>query len=635
MGEHDVTGPSEEERRAFSQALLEDVRALERMIAEGRIETGVRRIGAEQELFLVNPSFEAHCVADQVLARLKGNFTPELARFNVEANASPQLLTGDCLGAMERELSGMVAEVERAAGEVGSRAVLCGILPTLHQHELGLDAMVQEPRYLALNQILSEMRGSEFTAHIKGLDELRVTHDNVMLEACNTSFQLHFQTGPDEFPFLYNLAQVVIAPVLACSVNSPVFLQHRLWHETRVALFQQSLDARNESQQRRGSRRRVTFGAGWVQKSVLEIFREDVARFRVLLSSDLGESSLAMLDRGEIPPLKALCLFNGTVYRWNRPCYGVKDGKAHLRIESRAFPAGPTVLDEMAGAALYFGLMVALGETLGDVRTKMAFDDARTNFLAAARYGLDAQFRWVEGEQVPARALILERLLPMAREGLQEKRIDPGDIDRYLGVVEERVRSGRTGAKWALDSLADMGGRGTPDSRHRALTAAMYAGQHTDEPVHKWPLAGLETKTDWRHSYRTVRQVMTRDVFTVGPEDVVDLVASLMDWEHLHRVPVEDKDGRLVGMISQRSLLRVLAQRTLAGRAVAVREIMKPTPLITVEPGASTLDAIELMRAHKVGSLPVVEGDRLVGIVTEHDFIAVAAKLLEESLRGA
>ncbi|HRV82962.1 MAG TPA: hypothetical protein P5218_16140, partial [Planctomycetota bacterium] len=410
------------------------------MIAEGRIETGVRRIGAEQELFLVNPSFEAHCVADQVLARLKGNFTPELARFNVEANASPQLLTGDCLGAMERELSGMVAEVERAAGEVGSRAVLCGILPTLHQHELGLDAMVQEPRYLALNQILSEMRGSEFTAHIKGLDELRVTHDNVMLEACNTSFQLHFQTGPDEFPFLYNLAQVVIAPVLACSVNSPVFLQHRLWHETRVALFQQSLDARNESQQRRGSRRRVTFGAGWVQKSVLEIFREDVARFRVLLSSDLGESSLAMLDRGEIPPLKALCLFNGTVYRWNRPCYGVKDGKAHLRIESRAFPAGPTVLDEMAGAALYFGLMVALGETLGDVRTKMAFDDARTNFLAAARYGLDAQFRWVEGEQVPARALILERLLPMAREGLQEKRIDPGDIDRYLGVVEERVR---------------------------------------------------------------------------------------------------------------------------------------------------------------------------------------------------
>ncbi|MEZ5975283.1 MAG: CBS domain-containing protein [Planctomycetota bacterium] len=634
MGEHHISEQDEEQRRAFSQALLEDLRALEEMIQTGRIETGVRRIGAEQELFLINPSYEPHLVADQVLERLQGNYTPELARFNLEANASPQVLTGGCLSAMEQELASMVEGARKAAAEVDSRILMCGILPTLHQHELSLDAMVPEPRYLQLNQILSEMRGSEFTAHIKGLDELRTTHDNVMLEACNTSFQLHFQVGAGEFPFLYNLAQVVTAPVLAAAVNSPVFLQHRLWHETRVALFQQSLDARNESQQKRGSRRRVSFGAKWIDQSVLEIFREDVARFRVLLTQDLGEGSLSMLARGEIPPLKALCLFNGTVYRWNRPCYGVKDGQAHLRIEARAFPAGPSVVDEMANAAFYFGLMVALGERLGDVRECFAFDDAKGNFMAAARYGLDAQFRWVDGEPVTARDLILERLLPMAREGLAEKNILPGDIDKYLGIVEARVRSGQTGAKWALDSLAGMQGRGTPDGQHRALTAATYARQQSGEPVHTWRLATLEAKSDWRHSFRTVRQVMTRDVFTVGPDDVVDLVASLMDWEHLHRVPVEDKDGRLVGLISQRTLLRVLAQRGKDTKPVAVRDIMKAGPLVTVEPGASTLEAIDLMRKHKVGALPVVENDRLVGIVTEHDFINAAARLLEESLRG-
>ena len=635
MGAHDINVLGDEQRRAFSQALLQDMQALERMQREGLIESGIRRIGAEQELFLINKSYEAHNVADKVLDLLEGSFTPELARFNLEANASPQVLSGDCLKRMEDEISGMVQQARVAAQSLDSRIVMCGILPTLHQHELGLDAMVQEPRYLALNQILKDLRGSDFITHIKGLDELRTTHDNVMMEACNTSFQIHFQVGAEEFPKLYNLSQVVTAPVLACSVNSPVLLQHRLWHETRVALFQQSLDARNESQQKRGSRPRVSFGEKWVEHSVMEIFREDVARFRVLLSSDLGESSLEMLDRGEMPPLKALCLFNGTVYRWNRPCYGVKDGVAHLRIENRVLPAGPTVLDEMAGAALFFGLMVAMGEEHKDVRDSMQFDHAKGNFMAAARYGLDAQFRWIDGESLTASKLILDRLVPMAREGLQQKNIDSSCIDRYLGVIEERVAIGRTGSQWALDSLAAMGDEGTPDEKHRALTAATYARQQDGEPVHKWRLATLDSKPDWRHSFKTVRQLMTRDVFTVHPEDVIDLVASLMDWEHLHRVPVEDNDGHLVGIVTQRSLLRVLAKGygQAQQQAVAVKEIMKPGPLVTVTPEDSTLVAMALMRKHKVGSLPVVENDRLVGIVTEHDFVGAAARLLEQALR--
>ncbi|MFT5058926.1 MAG: hypothetical protein ACI89E_001708, partial [Planctomycetota bacterium] len=235
MGEHDINVLGDEQRRAFSQALLQDLQALDRMVREGHIESGIRRIGAEQELFLINSSYEAHNVADKVLDRLQGSFTPELARFNLEANASPQVLAGSCLSDMEDEIAQMVQQSRVAAQAEDSRILLCGILPTLHQHELGLDAMVQEPRYLALNQILKDLRGSDFATHIKGLDELRTTHDNVMMEACNTSFQIHFQVGAEEFPKLYNLAQVVTAPVLACSVNSPVLLQHRLWHETRVA----------------------------------------------------------------------------------------------------------------------------------------------------------------------------------------------------------------------------------------------------------------------------------------------------------------------------------------------------------------------------------------------------------------
>ena len=633
MGEHDVKQGEGEELRTFMRAILDDLQALEQLLDSDRIESGIRRIGAEMEMFLVDEAWRPSCKARAVLGHLEGPFTPELASFNLEANASPRVFEGHCLAKMEFELADLLGRARAASETEGVRALLCGILPTLDKSHLGLDAMYDEPRYHLLNKVMTDLAGGTFRTRIKGLDELETTHDNVLLEACNTSFQVHFQVSPHEFAPLYNLAQATLGPVMAIACNSPVLMQHRLWQETRVALFQQSLDARTESQHKRGTRQRVTFGERWVESSVLEIFREDVTRFRALLSNDTGESSLSMLERGVVPPLSALCLHNGTVYRWNRPCYGVKDGLAHLRIENRVLPAGPTVRDQVANASFYFGLMSALGNEYGDITKVLEFDHAKDNFMAAARYGLDAQFRWIGGRSTTAQHLILERLLPLAREGLSNSGIDVSDSDLYLGIIEDRVRSGRTGARWALDSLASMDKGMTPDAKHRSLTAAMYARQTTLLPVHTWSLASADDTNDWRHNFRTVGQIMTRDVFAVHPEDVIDLAASMMDWEHVHRVPVEDQEGRLVGLLAQRTMLRLLAQGRLATgkEPVAVKDVMK-TELVTIGPEATTLDAINKMRTHRVGCLPVVEDGRLVGMLTEHDFMGAAARLLEESL---
>ena len=638
MGEHQVTQDRDNQRlRAFMRALLDDVHALERMCAEGLIESGIRRIGAEQEMFLVDRAWRPAPLALPLLERLGDErFTIELAQFNLEANLSPQVLGGGCLRAIEDELRGLLQRAREEVRSLGGEVVLTGILPTLEKAHLGLDSMTPTPRFFQLNQVMSELRGQEFQTYIKGLDELHTLHDNVMLEACNTSFQVHFQVGAEEFPRFYNLAQVVTAPVLAAAVNSPLLLQHRLWHETRVALFQQSLDSRSRAQQARGKRQRVSFGDDWIRESVLEIFREDVARFRVLLTSDLGESSMDILDRGEIPPLKALCLHNGTVYRWNRPCYGVHDGVAHLRIENRALPAGPTVVDEIANAAFYFGVLAGLAEEHRDVTQVFAFDDAKGNFMAAARYGLEAQFRWFGGKTQTARELILKKLLPVAREGLQTAGVDAGDVGRYLDVIEERVRRRRTGAQWVLDSLEGLGELRSRDARYRTLVASMCAQEQRGEPVHTWELAQAEDAQDWRESYRTVGQFMTTDVFTVHPEDLVDLAASVMEWEHIRHVPVEDHDGKLVGLVSHRALIRLLGRGSRKGSEetpVAVRDIMRPETF-TVSPDTSSLEAIETMRQHRVGCLPVVDEGKLVGIVTEHDFIEVARSLLEEQLRS-
>ncbi len=636
MGRHDLPSAfSDDQLRAFMKAILADVHALERMLDEDRFESGTRRIGAEQEMFLIDRSGRAWCGADAMMKKLAHpQFTYELAQFNLECNLRPQVFGGKCLSAMEAELTELLAMARTAAHDMGGGIVLAGILPTLRRSDLTLQSMVQNPRFLALNNAISQVRGGEFQFRIKGVDELEMMHDNVMLESCNTSFQVHFQAGPKEFAKLYNVAQAITAPVLSVSTNSPLLLGRRLWRETRVALFQQSVDARSTAHQLRGRRPRVNFGDHWVRDSVLEIFREDIARFRVVLATDLDEEPEAVLDRGGVPAMTALRLHNGTVYRWNRACYGISDGKPHLRIEARAFPAGPTVVDEIANGAFFFGLMAAVSHEFDDVSKLMSFDDAKGNFVAAARLGLQANLTWFHGREYAAQQLVQDVLLPMARQGLQNAKLDEGDIDRYLGVIAERCKRGRTGSRWVLDSLAAMGEKGTKEQRAASLVRAMPVRQAADAPVHTWELADTGEFEGWKESYVQVGQFMTTDLFTVHPEDVVDLAASLMDWRHIRHVPVEDNEGRLVGLVSHRTLLRLVGQgmRGAERTPVAVKDIMIKGP-VTVTPATPTLEAIEKMCTNRIGCLPVVEEDRLVGIITERDLIRVAAMLFEKHLR--
>jgi CBS domain-containing protein len=641
MGDHSVSERSDEEQaRAFMRALLADVRALELMIEQGMLDDGPRRVGAEQEMFLVDANGMPAPVAVQLLDTVADDrITNELATFNLEANADPMRLTGRALSTLEADLLGLVALADGHAQAQKAQVLLTGILPSLRRAHLTLENMTPSPRYRALNDTLLSMRGEGFNIAIKGVDELNTRHDNVMFEACNTSFQIHFQVAPEEFAKLYNVAQLVTAPVLAAAVNSPVLFGARLWQETRVALFSSSIDERSRAKQAaRRLRPRVTFGDQWVEESVLEIFREQIARFRVVLSTPDLEDPMETLERGEVPSLRALRLHNGTVYRWNRACYGVTDGKPHLRIENRVLPAGPTVLDEVANAALFFGLMSGFLESIGDPKGQIAFDHVKDNFFAAARQGLKAQFTWLDGETVAAADLIRERLLPLAREGLAHVGIDEADADRYLGVIEARVTERRTGASWILDSLASMGKDVPEDMRERALIATMLDYQQRGVPVHEWTLCHVgelgEREDAWRRGLQRAGQFMTTDLFTVGPDDLVDLAASVMEWEHIKHVPVEDDEGRLVGLITHRDLLRLVARgRHRDDSATVVRDLMVKDP-VTVSPDTSTLDAIHRMREHNVGCLPVVDDGKLVGIITQADLIRVSSFLLEKFIRG-
>jgi len=635
MGDlHVSTEHNEQARRRFMRALLNDQRALELMIQKGMIEDGVRRIGAEQEMFLVDAACRPANKAVQILENLKDSrFTPEIAQFNLEANLTPSVYEGDCLSRLESELNDVLGIARDEAAKHDARVVLAGILPTIRQMDLTLDNMMPIDRYRELNETLKRIRGSDFRLNVRGIDELNVTHDNFMLEALNTSFQVHFQVSADEFAPLYNIAQAVTGPVLAAAVNSGLIHHYRLWHETRIAVFQNSIDTRSDVLQQRGITPRVHFGDRWVRNSVLEIFRDDIARYPVVLTTDFEEDPVAMVERGEVPKLKALMMHNGTVYRWNRPCYGVKDGIPHLRIENRVFPAGPTVLDEVTNAAFFFGLMTELSHTVEDVSELMRFEDAKGNFLNAARMGLGAQMSWFGGKSLPADRLILDELLPLAVAGMDRAGLDKKNILRYAETLEERVKSRQTGASWAIRSLTEMDEDAHPDQKVRSIVAKMISQQKKETPIHQWPLATLDDDQDWRASYARLGQFMTTELFTVRPDDLIDLAASIMDWRHVRHVPVENAQGELVGLVSHRGILRHVAKGLGKSQieTVAVRDIMRSNPVCGT-PDMPTTEAIRLMRERKLSCLPILEDKNLVGIVTDHDLIKLAGKLLEEYL---
>ncbi|MDR4509439.1 MAG: CBS domain-containing protein [Candidatus Brocadiaceae bacterium] len=631
MGRLDVSHELDANKlRLFEKCLLKDVRALEHMIANGMFESEVRRIGAEQELFIVDSTWRPAPLAMKLLGQLDDpHYTTELARFNLEINLDPIPFGGNCFSAMENQLDTLLGRIRTIALKSNAEIILTGILPTLRKSDLGLNNMTPQTRYLALNEATSRLRGDDYELFLKGTDELHIKHDSVMLEACNTSFQVHFQVVPEEFARLYNIAQTLVAPILATSTNSPLLFGKRLWHETRIAVFQQSIDTRHPDHYIRESTPRVIFGNSWVKNSVMEIIREDIARFRILISSITEEDPFEALDRGCPPQLKALQLHNGTIYRWNRPCYGITNGKAHLRIENRILPSGPTVLDEVANAAFWFGLMKGFSKEYDDITKVISFDDVKGNFDASARQGLNAQFTWVDGKTIPAQDLILQRLLPLAREGLKEGNIDSTDSDRLLHVIESRVRLKQTGAQWMLRSFNDMKDKASMEEALSSLTAEMVVKQKEGKPVHEWPLARLDTSRKLkRHNCLRVEQYMTTDVFTVNQDDIIDLATCLMDWHDISHIPVEDVNRRLVGIVSIHSL-HLLQKEGLYDTdlsSVPVSEIMqKEVP--TVEPETHTLDAIRLMREQEVSCLPVIKNGQLVGIVTEYDFVAIAAQL--------
>lgn len=458
----------------YKQQLVIETDKLQQIFAEQQFVQSQPVSGFELEAWLVDDNFRPLPINDVFLKQFDNPLaSPELASFNIEVNTEPRLLQGHVFSAMHQSLNETWAAAQNCAAKLDARLVMCGILPTLLDEDLSLAHMSNMVRYRVLNrEVIQRRRGIPMTLDINGVEHLKVVHRDVMLESAATSFQIHMQVNQQEAVRVYNASQILCAPMMAVSANSPYLFGKDLWDETRIPLFEQAVAIGGYEGAAFGPIHRVTFGSGYVKQSLMECFNENLAHYPILLPEAMYS------EPQKLPHLR---LHNGTIWRWNRPLIGFDaHGQIHLRIEHRIVPAGPSTIDAIANAAFYYGLVSALAQRERAPESQLAFSDARDNFYRCAQLGLRAQVQWLDNKRHGVAQLLETELLPLAYAGLESLDIAPADIKEYLGVIRARLKTRSNGSNWQRAFVAkhgrDMG----------ALTAAYYAQQHSGNPVHEW-----------------------------------------------------------------------------------------------------------------------------------------------------
>jgi hypothetical protein len=458
---------------------------LARMLREHDFSIDEPMIGIEIELNLVDEDGRPALKNAEALSAIGGDeFQTELAQYNIEVNVAPVPVAGHGLERMRFAIRDNLNAAQQKATGVGANLVIIGILPTVTDEHIRAGAITPNPRYRELSEQILAARGEDILLDIDGVDHLHASYDTVMAEAACTSTQFHLQVDPSAFGSHWNAAQMVAGVQIALGANSPFLLGRQLWQETRIPLFEQSIDMRNAAQREAGDLPRVLFGTGWID-SVLDLFQENLDRFPAILPVIDAEDPEASLAAGKAPGLAELRMLNGTIYRWNRPVYDPSGTRPHLRLENRVLPSGPTLIDMFANAAFYYGVVSELAAT--QAWADQAFETAERNFYAAARWGMQVEIDWPGLGLTPVAGLVDDVLLPAADRGLHRLGVDPDARRLLLEVIVGRCRTGRNGATWQVAELNRLLAAGEPRSQAlAAMTREYEARMHSGEPVHTW-----------------------------------------------------------------------------------------------------------------------------------------------------
>ena len=262
--------------------------------------------------------------------------------------------------------------------------------------------------------------------------------------------------------------------------------------------------------------------------------------------------------RAGCPTLRARCgMHTGTVWRWNRACYGISDGKPHLRIENRVLARrGPTVIDEVANAAFFFGLMAChVRAVSANIDEVMELRRRKGRIFSRPRgTGSNAQFNWVGGDRLHgSRSDHRTSCCRTRGRGSPSHKIDAGghrSLPRRSsrsGCVRSRpARSGRSSSLREMDEAAAQGRAHAQRSPRRSYKNQRKGASRCTSGQLAAPVS--HAATGFRATARS-GQFMSTDLYH-GAErrpDPVGSAARMMEWRQIRHLPVEDDHGKLDG----------------------------------------------------------------------------------------
>ncbi len=459
----------------FHQKLSQESQYLKDLIKQGQCSQKAPVAGFEIEAWLIDDAMQASPKNVSFLKNLNDPLAfPELAKFNIELNSIPEQLTATVFSSLHKNLSQTWEKACEHAQALNNHILIIGTLPTLKPSDMNLKNMSDMNRYRVLNEQILNIRGKPIHLDIGGIEHLKFDHNDVMLESATTSLQLHTQIPLAQAHHFYNASIIASAAIVASCANAPYLFGKNLWHESRIPLFEQAIEAGGYGGSARGPLKRVSFGSGYARTSIMECFQENLEHFPILLPE---------LFSDPIEKLEHLRLHNGTIWRWNRPLVGFdEDHTPHIRIEHRTPSAGPTIIDSIANAAFYYGLSKDLCDEIIATGIHLDFAQAKDNFYQAAHHGLDSHIIWFDGEKHGLQKLLQTDLLARARKGLQSLAIANADIDTYLGIIEQRIANKQTGSQWQRQFMQ------LPQSTLQSMTEAYLEHQYSEIPVSQWEL---------------------------------------------------------------------------------------------------------------------------------------------------
>jgi len=454
----------------FSDRLRQETQLLHDWIKQGELSEGGYQAGFELEAWLLDPDLNPTANNEHFLDKLANPMAvPELAQFNFELNGHHRDIRGKAFTALYQEMAGNWSQCQNTAEQLGLKIAAIGTLPTARLDDFNINHMSQMQRYRALNQQVLRMReGKPLSFKIQGKETLDFNHPDVMLEAATTSFQIHLRMPLSKSVRLYNAGKIVAGPMTALTANSPYFLGKDLWAESRIPIFEQSVQVGQSD-----LTKRVSFGIRYANESIMEVFDSNLARYPIMLPEVMDE-----------PPesLAHLRLHNGTIWRWNRPLVGFdEDGTPHFRLEHRCVPSGPSLLDSIANAAFFYGIVAYLAETEEPYEKQIPFHNVRDNFYHCAYHGYEAEVLWLNGRRWPVMELLSSELVPKARQGLLKLQVDESEISFWLEIIQERVAKQISGAVWQRRHVA----RG---ASLKLMLSDYLQNQASGLPVDQWDL---------------------------------------------------------------------------------------------------------------------------------------------------